>query len=96
MTAREEFIRDPFVVLAALLRAGGKCETACTSRLFNRPDGTPYLEVHHILPLSEGGDDCIENTAAVCPGCHRELHHGMNRETLRTRLKAQVAAKRPA
>ncbi|MDU6483465.1 MAG: HNH endonuclease [Paeniclostridium sordellii] len=24
--------------------------------------------------LSKGGDDTIENTAALCPNCHRKMH----------------------
>ena len=24
--------------------------------------------------LSEGGEDSIENTVALCPNCHRKMH----------------------
>ncbi|MBC8673865.1 HNH endonuclease [Aeromonas hydrophila] len=44
---------------------------------FNRvSDGTPYLEVHHIQPLANGGEDTIQNTMALCPNCHRKRHFG--------------------
>lgn len=36
--------------------------------------GEPYLEVHHIIWLSHGGADTIENTVALCPNCHRKMH----------------------
>ena len=41
------------------------------------PFGTkagPYLECHHIIHLAKGGPDCIENTVALCPNCHRKMH----------------------
>jgi hypothetical protein len=28
------------------------------------------VQVHHIQPQSEGGDDTIENAAPLCPSCH--------------------------
>ena len=39
-----------------------------------RKNGEPYLETHHIVWLSEGGEDSIENTVALCPNCHRKMH----------------------
>jgi len=30
--------------------------------------------VHHIEWLSRGGQDTIDNTAALCPNCHRKMH----------------------
>lgn len=69
--------RNPNVIVATLRRAGGICER-CKSKapFLRRCDGTPYLETHHWTPLSEGGEDTVENAAALCPNCHRELHHG--------------------
>ncbi len=43
---------------------------------FKRPDGSDYLEVHHIIFLADEGPDTTENVAALCPSCHRECHHG--------------------
>lgn len=91
---REEFVRAPYVVEAALRRAKGECETpARACAYFVRDDGTTYLEVHHIVPLGEGGFDSVENVAALCPHCHRELHSGRERAALRAALAAHVAAK---
>lgn len=89
---RNDFVRDPYVVAAALQRSGGKCEMpSCTRSLFHRDNDTPYLEVHHVVPLAENGDDTLANAAALCPHCHRELHSGKNRRVLRKTLADHVA-----
>lgn len=89
-----DFVRDPYVVAAALARALGRCEMPnCNSELFSRDDDRPYLEVHHVEPLGEGGDDTIENVAALCPSCHRELHYGKLRLRKRRILSAEIARK---
>jgi len=36
------------------------------------------LELHHIIPLSEGGEDTIENSVLLCPNCHRLEHQTYN------------------
>ncbi|GJG98730.1 HNH endonuclease signature motif containing protein [Cupriavidus pauculus] len=89
---RDDFVRNPFVVRGAIVRSGGKCEMpGCKSALFEREDGSPYLEVHHVVPLSEEGDDTLLNAAALCPHCHRELHFGKARLARRTTLATYIA-----
>lgn len=73
------YIRNPDVVAERLFMAGGVCEGCRAAAPFERDDGTLFLEVHHILPLSEDGPDTVENTIALCPNCHREAHFGKNR-----------------
>lgn len=34
------------------------------------------LEIHHIIPLAEGGADIIENVIPLCHECHRKAHAG--------------------
>jgi len=88
---RDEFIRNPYIVTAVLLRSDGKCEMPdCIRELFVRDDNTTYLEVHHIVPLGEDGDDTFTNAAALCPHCHREIHLGKNRYELRNKLKKHI------
>ncbi|WP_417801151.1 HNH endonuclease [Tenacibaculum sp.] len=71
------FDRNPDVVAEVLERAKGQCESCLKEAPFKRKkDNTPYLEVHHIKPLAEGGEDTIENAIALCPNCHREKHFG--------------------
>jgi 5-methylcytosine-specific restriction protein A len=74
----KQYYRDPDISSYAKKRANGKCD--CCGRLapFNRDDGTPFLETHHLIPLSEGGNDSIDNVCALCPNCHRMLHYGKN------------------
>jgi hypothetical protein len=70
--------RNPDVAAAVLIRANGKCERCnCDAPFIRASNGTPYLEVHHQVMLSENGEDTIENAIALCPNCHRELHFGI-------------------
>ena len=72
------FVRNPDVVAEVLFRAAGKCERCKDNAPFNRKkDHQPYLEVHHITQLSQGGEDTVMNALALCPNCHRHLHFGV-------------------
>jgi 5-methylcytosine-specific restriction enzyme A len=69
--------RSPAVVAYVLHRANGICEMCNNDAPFIRAsDGTPYLEVHHMIPLSKGGKDKPYNARALCPNCHAEEHYG--------------------
>lgn len=71
------FIRDSYVVAEVLKNARGECGACLKRAPFNRRrDGRPYLEVHHKIPLADGGEDTVANAIALCPNCHREAHHG--------------------
>lgn len=86
-TTTQTFIRNPLVVEIAKLRAGSKCEVpGCTTPTFVGETGQPYCEVHHIRPLSEGGEDTIENTICLCPVHHREAHYGNAKQSLRVTM----------
>ncbi len=71
----QHYCRSPYIVEYAKRRAKGVCELCEQPAPFNTKDGVPFLETHHIKWLSKGGEDSIENTVAVCPNCHRKLHH---------------------
>ena len=45
----------------------GQCEI-CKFNL------VPLLEVHHILPLQQGGDNSLDNITCLCPNCHTIIH----------------------
>lgn len=84
--------REPKVVLKVERQANGICELCREVAPFNRVDGRPYLEVHHIVPLSEQSSnetnlDRVDNCVALCPNCHRKAHHSQNVELLRDQLK---------
>jgi 5-methylcytosine-specific restriction protein A len=69
--------RNADVIVSVLNRANGVCERCSKAAPFLRKsDGTPFLEVHHRKPLGDGGEDTTENALALCPNCHREVHHG--------------------
>lgn len=68
------YIRDPYVSEYAKRRAGGVCQLCGKPAPFKDESGKPYLESHHIIWLSEGGSDSIDNTVALCPNCHRKMH----------------------
>jgi 5-methylcytosine-specific restriction protein A len=87
MQSGENFVRDPEVRRKALLRAQGRCEL-CGEPGFVTHDGRIFLESHHVIPLSEGGSDTVQNVIALCPNHHREAHHGKRRDALREELKA--------
>lgn len=71
------FRRNPDVIAETLERANGLCERCRAAAPFKRAtNGSPYLEVHHIVALAEGGEDSVENTTALCPNCHRAFHFG--------------------
>ena len=77
-TVAHVFKRNPDVIVEVLNRAKGVCESCHQKAPFNRAsDGSPYLEVHHIKPLSENGEDTVRNAEALCPNCHREKHFGL-------------------
>jgi len=57
----QDYHRDPDVVAEALYRAEGFCEKCKEKAPFIKSsNGEPYLEVHHIIPLSQGGLDSLE------------------------------------
>lgn len=71
------FERNPDVVAEVLYKSSGYCQECGEPAPFLRAtDNTPYLEVHHKVPLAEGGEDTVENAIALCPNCHRRAHFG--------------------
>jgi hypothetical protein len=70
------FRRNPDVIAEVLLRSAGHCEACHQPAPFVRASsGTPYLEVHHTVPLSAGGTDTVANAVGLCPNCHRVAHY---------------------
>jgi 5-methylcytosine-specific restriction endonuclease McrA len=85
------YARDPRVRAAVMVRSGGYCEY-CGEQGFRRPDGTRYLEAHHILALANDGEDRMTNVIAICPGEHREVHFGERREEMEREMITKVAS----
>lgn len=96
----EVFVRSPEVAAYILRRAHGRCEGCGAQAPFMRTDGTPYLEVHHVVPLAQGGPDTVDNTVALCPTCHRRAHYAIdsvafNGELMERRCDAHQAGSAP-
>jgi 5-methylcytosine-specific restriction protein A len=85
----QQYQRNPWVAEYAKRRAAGQCELCNKPAPFSNKAGAPYLEVHHIEWLANGGADSIENTVALCPNCHRRMHVVQNAEDAE---KLQAAA----
>lgn len=79
IAARRSLYRRSAVVRRYVLaRAAGICESCGKPAPFVTTQGEPYLEPHHIRRLSDGGPDDPRFVGAVCPDCHREIHHGVH------------------
>lgn len=83
------YVRSPTVAAYVLQRAQGVCEL-CARAPFVTDSGAVFLEVHHVLQLSQGGPDTTCNAVALCPTCHRELHYGVSRTRLMAILYERV------
>ena len=66
--------RDSYISAYAKIRARGRCDLCGQPSPFSDRSGYPYLEEHHVLWLSRGGRDSIDNVVALCPNCHRKMH----------------------
>ena len=82
---RSKAVRD-----YVLARAKGVCESCEQSAPFKRKDGSPYLEPHHIRRVSDGGPDHPSWVAAVCPNCHRAIHHGKDGAEINGALQKKI------
>jgi 5-methylcytosine-specific restriction protein A len=74
--------RNPNVAASALKLANFKCEIDAEHKTFiSNAKGRPYMEAHHLIPFGNQGGfkfslDVTANIVALCPNCHRLLHHG--------------------
>lgn len=77
-TTRTIYERSKHVRDYVLYRANGHCEGCGCQAPFLRVNGQPYLEPHHIRRVSDGGPDDPSYVIALCPTCHRRVHHGQD------------------
>lgn len=68
--ARSEAVR-----LCVLKRADGACEGCSKPAPFVTKRKQPYLEPHHTTRVADGGPDHPAHVIALCPTCHRRVHH---------------------
>ena len=96
LSSRSYFVRSETVRQYVLARANGICEGCGEPAPFTTKSGTAYLEPHHIRRLTDGGPDDPGFMGAVCPNCHREIHHGCDGSRLNETLLATVQKKERA
>jgi len=70
----ETFARNRGWVREAKEKFGEYCLYPRCSNTFNKPNNKPYIEVHHIISLCDGGEDAIWNLAVVCAHHHKMAH----------------------
>lgn len=87
------FRRDYNMAAIALRNAQFQCEIDPTHISFtsNRTKKS-FVEAHHLVPVSRQSAfavrlDVPENIVALCPNCHRLLHHGVAAEKRRALAK---------
>ena len=85
--------RDPEVHAWILNNADGRCELCGSAAPFAKPGGRPYLEIHHVDRLADGGADVPDNAVALCPNCHREAHYGIRTDDIRQSLRELIASR---
>jgi 5-methylcytosine-specific restriction enzyme A len=76
-----KYKRDPEMAALAIKAASHRCEIDEDHETFtSRRTKQPFVEAHHLVPMQR--QDCFdvsldvpENIVALCPGCHRKLHH---------------------
>lgn len=90
VVSRKEFGRSVTIIASTLNRAKGVCDICGMAGPFLCADGRPFLEVHHVVPLSEGGSDTLKNVAAVCPNCHRACHYSSDKARLADYLTSKL------
>lgn len=92
---RTVYRRSKRIAEYVLKRALGKCESCKKYAPFKKKNGSSYLEPHHINRLSDGGLDHPRYIGAICPTCHREIHHGVNGHKKNEKLKAHILSIEP-
>nr|WP_240950654.1 HNH endonuclease [Collimonas pratensis] len=90
VSQKNVYKRSQDVKAYVLARSKGICESCGKAAPFLNKDGKSYLEAHHIRQLSDDGLDIPSWMAAICPNCHREIHHGQDGAMKNQILQAQI------
>ena len=83
--------RSTAIKLYAKKRANGICEGCNETAPFETKSG-PYLEIHYLTRLADGGADLPQNIIALCPTCHRKAHYSLDCLEFNNQLINKVAA----
>jgi len=74
----------------ALARADGICEGCDQEAPFLTQSGDPYLEVHYVFHVSDEGVDRPDSVIAICPTCHKRVHHAADGSEYNAELIAKL------
>lgn len=83
---KERWPRDAQVAARALRLSNYKCAYDESHISFtSKVTGERYLEIHHLVPMKYQGEfnvslDRTAQLLALCPTCHRQIHHGTDKE----------------
>lgn len=83
-------LRSEAVKEYVLKRSGGSCEGCGRDAPFLTKWGRPYLEPHHVRRVADGGPDHPGWVTALCPNCHRRVHHGQDGEAYNAQLISRL------
>lgn len=78
--------RDRKVVVDAIILSDYACEVDQYHKTFtSKATRENYVEAHHLIPLYAQGEseyslDVLANIVALCPNCHRKIHHAVDEE----------------
>ncbi len=78
--------RNPIESIEAKRRNNWICEVDASHATFqSSSDNNPYVEAHHLIPMAaqdfyESTIDFADNIVALCPNCHRKIHHAIEEE----------------
>jgi len=78
----ETYVRSVKWAKEAKNRLGDYCLLKDCKNSFIKEDGERYIEVHHIVPLYEGGEDGLWNLSVLCAHHHRMAHFANANERL--------------
>lgn len=92
---RRTYARSEDLRVYVRRRANGACEGCGQSAPFLTSLGHPYLEPHHTRRLSDGGPDDYHHVIALCPTCHRRVHHGADGDDYNAELRNRLTSIEP-
>ncbi len=99
LKSRDVYIRDRKKAIKRMELSSYKCEQNAEHSLFlSRSTNKPYLEAHHLIPMSLQKNisvplDTLDNIYCLCPYCHRAIHHA--EETVTRNIIDNLVYKRP-
>jgi 5-methylcytosine-specific restriction protein A len=92
---RRTFERSVDLRVYVRRRADGLCEGCGSPAPFITARGHPYLEPHHTRRLSDGGPDDYHHVIALCPTCHRRVHHAADGESYNSEIRIKLRSLEP-